>query len=67
MQIMQTGQSTKRRKAGSSLEQTPRETVGHLQSAYCEGHARVVTKAHHNCFRELQYDIAKHATVKMGR
>ena len=39
-----------------------RETVGHLQSAYCEGQAKAVTNAHHNCFRELQYDLAKHAS-----
>jgi hypothetical protein len=38
-----------------------RETAGHLQSAYCKGQARVVTNAHHNCFRELRYDLAKHA------
>ena len=39
-----------------------RETVGHLQSAYCEGQSKAVTNAHHNCFRELQYDLAKHAS-----
>ena len=36
-----------------------RETVGHLQSAYCEGQAKAVTNALHNCFRELQYDQKK--------
>ena len=39
-----------------------RETVGHLQSAYCEGQAKLVTNAHHNCFQELQYDLAKQAS-----
>ena len=33
-----------------------------MQSAYCEGQAKAVTNAHHNCFRELQYDLAKHAS-----
>ena len=46
-------------KEGAALS---RETVGHLQSAYCEGQAKAVTNAHHNCFRELQYDLAKHAS-----
>ena len=46
-------------KQGAALS---RETVGHLQSAYCEGQAKAVTNAHHNCFRELQYDLAKHAS-----
>ena len=38
-----------------------RETLGHLQSAYCERQAKV-TNANHNCFRELQYDLAKYAS-----
>ena len=38
-----------------------RETLGHLRSAYCKGQAKVVTKAHHNCFRELQHDLASNA------
>ena len=39
-----------------------RETVGHLQSTYCEGQAKAVTNAHYNCFRELQHDLVKHAS-----
>jgi hypothetical protein len=41
-----------------------RETLGHLQSAYCKGQAKAVTKAHHNCFRELQHDVASNAGGK---
>ena len=40
------------------------ETLGHLQNAYCKGQAKVVTKAHHNCFRELQHDLASNAGSK---
>ena len=37
-------------KEGAALS---RETVGHLQSAYCEGQAKAVTNAHHNCFEKF--------------
>ena len=58
-QLCKQARALRGEKQGAALS---RETVGHLQSAYCEGQAKVVTNAHHTCFRELQYDLAKHAS-----
>ena len=58
-QLSKQARALRGEKQGAELS---RETGGHLQSAYCEGQAKTVTNTHHNCFRELQYDLSKHAS-----
>ena len=57
-QLCKQARALRGEKQGAALS---REKVRHLQSAYCERQAKE-TNAHHNCFRELQYDLAKHAS-----
>ena len=35
------------------------ESVGHIQSAYCEGQKEVVTAAHNRCNRFLQREVQR--------
>ena len=47
----------RKREAGSRPGRLEAESMGHIQSAYCEGQAEVVTAAHNRCNRFIQREI----------
>ena len=50
---------SRKRAEGCQMGKRESESVGHIQSAYCEGQKEVVTAAHNRCNRFLQREVQR--------
>jgi hypothetical protein len=55
-----------RLRPGVPAHQLPRETLGHIQSAWCLAQKEVVREAHNNCVNRISKDLQSPETVKTG-